>query len=348
MTISIMVYEKKIQEIFAKFQNLKIMIIGDSMIDAYTWGHVHKISPEAPVPVMQVFKKEKRLGGAANVALNLKAMGSYPILCSVIGYDKNGEKFLSLLKKNQLDTTGILQSHRRNTTIKERVIAKNQHVLRIDQEDEYAIDPVEENALIAYFKEKISVIDAIIFQDYDKGGITPLLIQKITQMAKRNNIPVMVDPKHKNFLHYKNVDLFKPNLLELSQGMQTKMDVHKEKHFNDVVETFMQKNHLKKILVTLSADGVYINNTVEKKEKYWIKAHTKSVVDVSGAGDTVISIATLCTTLQLPTFWVAYIANLAGSMACEKFGVVSITHEALQNMLLKDTVLQKLWTNDPF
>ena len=205
---------EKIKNLFDSFSKLNILIVGDVMLDAYVWGHVSRISPEAPVPIVSVDKREIRLGGAANVALNIKAMGAKPILCAVIGKDGHGEQFSSLLKNEKLSTEGILALEDRSTTTKTRIIGNKHQMLRVDDEVCTSLSEKQSNDLYQRIKKIISQqkIDALIFEDYDKGVLSPNLIDRIVKLASKSGIPTTVDPKKNNFLAYKNVDLFKPNL----------------------------------------------------------------------------------------------------------------------------------------
>lgn len=317
-----------IRKTFGSFDQLNVLIIGDVMIDAYMWGSVNRISPEAPVPIVAVSKKENRLGGAANVALNIQAMGAKPILCAVIGDDADGITFTELLKKQKLNTDGLLRIKNRPTTVKTRIIGNNHQMIRVDEELETAIGASDTTKLIALIKKQISTgkINVIIFEDYDKGCITPALIKEVVAAAKQKNIPVVVDPKKKNFLSYSGVSLFKPNLKELKEGLKTDLQKGDINELNKVVDRFLKEQKIGAALITLSEKGVYINDT---KNKIVIPAHVRDITDVSGAGDTVVSVAALCVAAGLPSKTIATLANLAGGLVCEKVGVVSINKKQL-------------------
>ena len=215
----------ELKKIFDSFNKLNVLIVGDLMLDVYYWGDVSRISPEAPVPIVAVSKKESRMGGAGNVAINIQAMGATPILCSVIGNDSNGEKLVKILKEKKLPTEGILVSKDRPTTTKTRIISNNHHIVRIDDETEEYIGEAQTKNLLEQIEKFIEAgkTDVIIFEDYDKGVISPALIKKIIALAKNKNIPTVVDPKKRNFTDYNEVTLFKPNLKELKEGL--KIDV---------------------------------------------------------------------------------------------------------------------------
>ena len=312
-----------IQQIFDSFNNLKVLIIGDVMVDAYLWGSVDRISPEAPVPIVAVKKRENRLGGAANVAINIKAMGATPILCSVIGNDRNGEELISLMKELNMSTDGMIQSSERVTTVKTRVIGNNHQLLRVDDEVMHDLSSKEQSAVLHVIrqlieKEKPAVV---VFEDYDKGVLNPELIKTVVEICKNAGISTAVDPKKKNFNSYQGVDLFKPNLIELRQGV--KVDIKKPdlETLSAICEPFRNKQQIKTIMVTLSEHGVYIGN---ENSKTIIPAHVRNISDVSGAGDTVISVAALCLGLGLSETMIASLANLAGGLVCEQVGVVPI------------------------
>lgn len=323
-----------VREIFKSFNNLNVLIIGDVMIDSYLWGKVNRISPEAPVPIVAVSKKEKRLGGAANVALNIQALGANPILCSVIGVDYEGQAFLDLLKQQKLSQKGILKCRNRITTVKTRVIGNNSQLLRVDEEVENEIENFETQQLLTLISYIINQdkIDVIIFEDYNKGLITTKLVNKVVELAKSKNIPTCVDPKKKNFNSYKGVSLFKPNLKELREGI--KMDVSGD-NINELqraVSSFRVKQNAETVLVTLAEKGVIINN---RKIKEHITAHIRKIADVSGAGDTVISVAALCRALNCHEIFTASLANLSGGLVCEQIGVVPINKDQLLEEALK-------------
>jgi rfaE bifunctional protein kinase chain/domain len=328
------VKKEHIREMFKSFNNLNVLIIGDVMIDSYMWGKVNRISPEAPVPIVTVHKKEKRLGGAANVALNIQAMGANPILCSVIGIDVEGQTFLDLLKKQKLSQKGILKSRDRITTEKTRIIGNNAQLLRVDEEIEEDITVAETQQLITLISYIIQhdKIDVILFEDYNKGLITPKLITKVVELAKSKGIPTCVDPKHKNFNSYKGVTLFKPNLKELREGLKIDISSDNINEIQRAISSFRVKQKFDTALVTLAEKGVVINSRSIKEH---VPAHVRSIADVSGAGDTVISVASLLMALHVNPIVLAAISNLAGGLVCEKIGVVPVNKEQLLEEALK-------------
>jgi len=218
--------ESSLKQLFDGFNEVTALIIGDVMIDSYLWGRVDRISPEAPVPVVQITNKENRLGGAANVALNVASLGAKPIICAVVGDDLNGGIFENLLKDGNMSTAGIVHSSARPTTVKTRVISSQQHIVRIDEESLKPLNSTEETAFIQRITSLIEneKPGVVIFEDYNKGVLTPRVIEEVIAVAKANNIPTAVDPKKDNFFAYKNVTLFKPNLKELVEGLKVDID----------------------------------------------------------------------------------------------------------------------------
>ena len=313
---------------FQKFSNLNILIIGDVMIDTYLWGTVDRISPEAPVPVVSVTKKENRLGGAANVALNIQSLGAKPVICAVVGDDQEGLEFFKLLDKQGLSKEGILTIPGRITTVKTRVIGHNQQIVRVDAETDEQISEKYLNLAFGRIQEILSKqnIDAIIFEDYDKGFLSEELISKTVILANQKNILTVVDPKKRNFLYYKNISLFKPNLKELKEGLKVDIDSSDISQINNAVDLLQQNLQAQSIMVTLSDQGVYISSARGNKV---IPAHVRNIADVSGAGDTVIATATLCLAAGMEEFKSAAIANLAGGLVCEQVGVVPISYDLL-------------------
>lgn len=317
------ILQEELEQLFQDFNQLSILIIGDVMIDAYYWGKVDRISPEAPVPIVAVNKKESRMGGAANVALNIQALGATPILCSVIGKDEEGDEFLRLVEKRKQSAMGIMRSSNRRTTQKTRIIGNNHQMLRIDAED---IDPISSQEEELFFEQIRNIvekekIDAIIFEDYDKGSITERIIEKVVTLANEKSIPTTVDPKKRNFIDYKGVSLFKPNLKELKEGLKVEFDHKNRKELEEAIQQLEDRLQNKQTLITLSESGVFIKS---KDEKHHIAAHLRDITDVSGAGDTVISVATLCLALNQQPELIAQLSNLAGGLVCENVGVVPI------------------------
>jgi rfaE bifunctional protein kinase chain/domain len=313
--------------LFERFKDIKVLIIGDIMIDEYVWGNATRISPEAPVPVVSVEKREMRLGGAANVALNVKSLGATPILCGFVGNDYHGTLFYELLQKENLIQDGIFAIENRKTTIKTRIIAHHQHLLRIDAEQTDTVPNTAHEQLSEFIRNYINDIDVIVFEDYDKGSLNADFIQKITMLAKLHNIPVVVDPKFRNFMAYKECTLFKPNLKELKEGLHLNINSQDLTQLKEAIHKVQDALNCENVMITLSEHGVVIGN---KDVFYHIPAHIRKIADVSGAGDTVVSVVALCMALKLPLQKVAELSNLAGGLVCEEVGVVPVNVEKLK------------------
>ena len=323
-----MMNKNEIVNLFKSFNDQKVLIIGDVMLDAYYFGKVDRISPEAPVPIVTVKNREVRLGGAANVALNIKALGATPVMCAVIGKDRDGDKLRELVKAENMSDAGIIDSAERMTTSKTRVIGNKHQVIRVDAEDDHALSTNEEQALLAKINELVAVgdIDVVIFQDYDKGVITENLIAEVIKTCTEKGIPTAVDPKKRNFMHFKGATLFKPNLKELNEGLNIAVTPSNTSEVEQGIDQLNESLGNKINFVTLSEYGVFIKDGASKAH---IPAHLRSISDVSGAGDTVISVAALCLALNQPIAMIGEIANLAGGLVCESVGVVSVDKDQL-------------------
>lgn len=325
-------------ELFEKFKDLRVLIIGDVMIDAYIWGHVDRISPEAPVPVVMVGGKYSRLGGAANVALNIRSMGATPLLCSVIGDDTRGDEFIQLLNDEAISSEGIVHSSNRPTTIKSRIIGNNVQMLRIDEEAIHPLIEEDQSRLLQVISHILTSRKphAIIFQDYDKGVLTPTLIGEVIRKAHEAGIPVTVDPKKNQFRAYKGVTLFKPNFKELREGTGVQLPKGFSAQLEDTVTRLCHEMNAGQVMVTLSEDGVYYcRNNGSTFESGHLPAHRRKIADVSGAGDTVISVATLCIAAGCNPACTANLANLAGGIVCEEAGVVPIKSARLLEEIIR-------------
>jgi D-glycero-beta-D-manno-heptose-7-phosphate kinase len=322
------VLRKKIIETIENFNTKKILIIGDVMVDTYIWGEVNRISPEAPVPIVSCSTEEHRLGGAANVALNVKTLSCQPIICAVTGTDAKAEIFLELLKQNGITTDFIFRDSQRPTTNKTRVIGHTQQLLRIDQESTRFIDEKLEAKLLEKISPLISQkqVDAIIFQDYDKGVITPELIRKVVRLANQFDIPTLVDPKKRNFLNYEGATLFKPNFKEFTEGLNIQLKKNDFEGIFEAAKKFLANMDNQYLFLTLSELGVFITDGRRFEN---IPARKREIADVSGAGDTVISTIAAGLAAGLPLDVLADLANLAGGLVCEKVGVVPIFKEEL-------------------
>tara|TARA_B100000900_G_scaffold412483_1_gene434386 strand:+ start:450 stop:1460 length:1011 start_codon:yes stop_codon:yes gene_type:complete len=313
--------QQTLADVFKSFQKLKVLVVGDVMLDAYIYGDVDRISPEAPVPILNVKSRDQRLGGAANVALNIQSLGATPILCSIIGNDLSGNEFLDLMKSSGLSIEGIISSRRRQTTRKNRIISEGHHLIRVDEEEDLPLNKEDQMELKRFVLRVMCDCDVIIMEDYDKGCLDQTLISQIIKAAQKIKIPVAVDPKKRNFLHFKGASLFKPNLKELNEGLKLQINPTKQNTIYEAIVLLDKQLGCLNYLITLSEYGVFAS---KGREFINHPAHIRSIADVSGAGDTVISIAALGLALDLPLAVWSGLANLGGGIVCESPGVIPI------------------------
>jgi len=316
------------KKLFASFSSLKVGVIGDVMLDTYMWGQVDRISPEAPVPVVTLHHKEYRIGGAGNVALNCKSLGAQVSVLSVTGDDEHGLLLRELFESSNIDISWLLKSADRITTNKTRVISRNQQMMRLDEEMTADLNKKDEKALLEKVQAYISAScpDMIIFEDYNKGILTGKVIREVIALCKQAGVITAVDPKRKNFFGYNQVDIFKPNLKEVKEGLNMLID--------EINQPMLQNIHeeLKKILqhsisfITLSEKGVFFQ---QDNHAGIVSSHIRNIADVSGAGDTVIAVAAMVYTATKNVHLMAEVANIAGGLVCEEVGTVAINKEKL-------------------
>ena len=312
--------------LFKSFRSVRVLIVGDVMVDAYYIGGVERISPEAPVPVVQVEKYESRLGGAGNVALNIHALGAQPVLCSVIGNDPEGQVLRRLMHDQGMTESGLIASDVRKTTTKTRVIGNRHQIVRIDHELTDDLAKMESFLLLEAVKRELEQADVLILEDYNKGVLHAGNIPQIIQLAREAGVPVIVDPKKRNFLAYKGVTLFKPNLKEIREGLNIAEELNDPDRVRDAITRLQTELQNEITMVTMSERGVLIQG---RGQEYLIPAHVRQIADVSGAGDTVVSVAALCLALGTDLKLLAALSNLAGGIVCEYTGVVPIDPERL-------------------
>ena len=316
------------ETLFAKFAGIKIGVIGDVMLDTYWWGHVERISPEAPVPVVSLDRKEERIGGAGNVALNLASLGANVSILSVAGADENAVTLKKLLTENRIRSEQLLQLPSRITTTKTRVISRNQQMMRLDAEVTKDLDADDENALLDAVKEYLSTEkpQAIIFEDYNKGVLTERVIKTVIDWCKKQGVITTVDPKRKNFFSYIGVDIFKPNLKEVKDGLNLLVDDINPDVLDDIHNRLQQQLQHAISFITLSEKGVYYQ---DDKQSRIVPSHLRNIADVSGAGDTVIAVASLVYATTKDINLMAEIANIAGGLVCEEVGTAAINKDRL-------------------
>lgn len=315
-------------QLFHQFHQLKVAVVGDLMLDTYWWGNVDRISPEAPVPVVAVRKKELRIGGAGNVALNIASLGASVSMISVLGKDDDGDQLARLLNENNIGTKYLVQSEKRITTNKIRIISRNQHMMRLDAEMTDDIGNDDEEKLLYAFENYVAAESpqVVILEDYNKGVLTASVIRKVVDLCRKLNIITTVDPKRKNFFDYRGVDIFKPNLKEVKEGLNMMPETINLHVLQDMHLLLQEKLDHKISLITLSEKGVFYQ---QGKEAAIIPTHIRSVADVSGAGDTVIAVASLVYAGTKDVKLMAEMANIAGGLVCEEVGTVAINAERL-------------------
>ena len=320
---------KRFKEIKDRFGNFNVAVVGDMMLDSYLWGDVKRISPEAPVPVVEIDNEFFRFGGAANVAFNLVKLGGTPVPFGIIGDDKNGEIFSGLLNEVNITNDFLIKDKSRPTTTKTRVISSDQQIVRIDKESKKLISEEIEEELLSNFEKRIPSIDAIILEDYNKGVLTKSLIQKVISIANKHNKIITVDPKFANFYSYNNVTVFKPNLKEAEEALGVKAE--NKNDIIDIGKSLIERLHCKYLLLTLGANGMAIFE--KDKAPLFIPTKARKVLDVSGAGDTVIATLTFALLSGANISEATFFANYAGGLVCEEAGVVPITEEKLFNKI---------------
>lgn len=322
------------EKLFSSFQNIKVGVIGDVMLDTYWWGKVERISPEAPVPVVAVSRKEQRIGGAGNVALNVAGLGSAVSVISVVGDDGDGKQVKDLLNENNIDTTYLLESKDRITTNKIRIISRNQHMMRLDAEITTSLNDCDDKALIASFEKYVmeQKPDIVILEDYNKGVLSLHIIQQVIALCKKYHVLTAVDPKRKNFFSYVGADIFKPNLHEAKEGLNIISDEVTDELLHEIHKELSAKLQHNISFITLSEKGIFYETVDDHKI---IPTHIRSIADVSGAGDTVIAVSSVVYAATKDVHLMAEMANIAGGLVCEEVGTVAID----KNKLLQECKL---------
>ncbi len=322
--------ENRLKELLLKFRSKRIAVVGDVMVDKYLWGSVARISPEAPVPIVEVEKETERLGGAANVANNVKSLGGWPLLIGVVGDDANGTLLTKLLSGQGCPIDGIVRDASRPTTIKTRVIAHNQHVVRIDNEQKREISPAVQEQILSVLRSTIASLDGIILEDYNKGVIVAPLIHQIIEMAREHGKIVTVDPKFQNFFEYKNASVFKPNRKEVEEALGMKLTSDESVH--EAAVLLKKKLNAENVLITLGEQGMSLLDN--QNSLLHLPTQARHVADVSGAGDTVIATLTMALASGASIHESASLANFAGGVVCGEVGIVPIMPDALLSRVL--------------
>jgi len=316
------------EELFNDFNSLKIGVIGDVMLDTYIWGKVDRISPEAPVPIVSLHHKEQRIGGAGNVAINCSSLGAKVFMLGVTGDDDEASQLEQLLKESLIDTTGLIKSAKRKTTNKTRIISRNQQMLRFDAEITDDLNKEEESALLRQISNFIEHEDPniLIFEDYNKGVLTEKVIEEAIALCRASGVITAVDPKRKNFFKYTNVDIFKPNMKEVQEGLNLMFETSDIYQLRNIHEQLQKQLQHKVSLITLSEKGIFYQ---QLQNAAIIPSHLRNVADVSGAGDTVIAVAAMVYAATKNAHLMAEIANIAGGLVCEEVGTAIVDREKL-------------------
>jgi rfaE bifunctional protein kinase chain/domain len=312
------------------FSKNQVLIIGDVMVDNYLFGEINRISPEAPVPIVEIETKEMRAGGAANVALNVKGLSARPHLLTVTGNDDYSRELIRILREKGIKNNHFIFSDERSTTVKTRIFDEDKQVMRYDEEITDDISKQEEELLLSKLNEILrkEKIDVIILQDYNKGVLTKKVIKQTLLLATKLNIPVCVDPKEKNFFEYQNVTLFKPNMKELSAALQMKVNPRNIASLNEAAEELRRKNRYRNLLLTMSQYGAFYSN--EASESDIVPVKPVSAADVSGAGDTVIAAAALAIVHKMDMKDICRLTNHLASKVCKRVGVSPTSKEDLK------------------
>ena len=323
---------RDLQQLLERCRGKKIAVVGDLMVDRYYWGDVMRISPEAPVPVVEVKSESTRLGGAANVANNIASLGGTPLMIGVVGKDNGGTVLRSLVRDAGFTDRGLIVDPSRPTTVKSRVIAHHQHVVRIDQESKQDVKQEIADQMLEVLRTEGDSLRAIILEDYNKGVVTKTVIHDVIAFARERGIPVAVDPKFNNFFEYQNVTVFKPNRKETEEALGMRLDSPEaiERAGRELMKR-LQADH---VLLTLGERGMSL--FARDGAPLNVPTRARKVADVSGAGDTVIATLTMALAAGTTVQQAASLANYAGGVVCGEVGIVPIDPKALVEAILED------------
>jgi rfaE bifunctional protein kinase chain/domain len=312
--------------------NRRILVIGDLMIDRYLWGKVSRISPEAPVPIINIEDEEVRFGGAANVANNLIGLNALPVLVGTVGEDAWGDIFRKRLAEKQLPGAGLITDFSRPTTVKTRIIGNNQHIARVDREKTQTVDRSIQEKALRFIEQVIDDVDALLLQDYNKGMLAPELVKEVISLANRHQKIVTVDPKFDNFLEFRNVTVFKPNRKETAEALAMRLDTAED--IEEAGRKLLKQLNARAVLITLGEKGMALFE--QDHPPSFISTRARKVADVSGAGDTVIATLTFALSAGATLKEAVSLSNFAAGVVCEEVGVVPIYKEKLVEAVLKE------------
>lgn len=319
---------KDLESVFQQMNQLKVGVIGDLMLDTYLMGRVDRISPEAPVPVISLQHREHRIGGAGNVALNAASLGASVAILGVLGDDEDANLLTDLFEKKGISTQYAFRSGKRITTNKMRIISRNQQMMRVDAEVTNDLDKGEEAHLLEKLNKYIEKErpHILILEDYNKGVLTQGVIDGAIALCQAKGILTAVDPKRKNFFAYQEVDIFKPNLKEVREALNLLPEALTLQTLRQIHHALVDKLQHRISFITLSEQGVFYQ---EKEKAAILPSHMRDIADVSGAGDTVIAVASLVYAVTKNPHLMAEIANIAGGLVCEQVGTAAINKERL-------------------
>lgn len=321
--------KKKLLNIAKRLRKAKILVVGDIILDEFIWGEVSRISPEAPVPVVEVKSQSYMPGGAANVVNNIRSLHGYASMGGVIGRDEEGRILRDQLRKIKSDIRGILIDSKRPTSHKTRIVAHGQQVVRIDRENSNEINSLIYNKLMKFIKNTIPRVDAIILEDYGKGVITASLVNEVVWLARKYGRIVSVDPKEENFFSYKGATVITPNHHEAGKALGVKIKDKKSLHY--VGKEILNKLGPQAVLITLGENGMCLFECDGRTTH--IPTVAREVYDVSGAGDTVISVLTMALAVNAPMLEAAYLSNFAAGIVVGKVGIAVARPEELRGVI---------------
>ena len=318
----------RINELVSSMERCHIAIVGDVMLDRYYRGTASRLSPEAPVPVVEIVEESEHLGGGANVAYNLSSLGVQASIFGVVGDDRSGEHLRLLLERLGIESSGLIVQRGRTTTVKTRVIADGQHIVRADQETKERIGSQVQKNLLASLNEKIEQLDGLILQDYNKGVFSPEVIEQILSLALAHNIPTFVDPKFENFFAFKASTLFKPNRKETEDALQCRLTTLDDKL--KAAHELKSRLRSRYVVLTLGSDGMILVGSDD--DPVLVPTRSIQVADISGAGDTVIAILAAASSVGATMREAVELANHAAGIVCEQVGTVPVTRQMLVTM----------------
>ncbi len=316
-------------EIFERFSSINVLIVGDVMLDRYWWGNVNRISPEAPVPVVNLTGTTMVAGGAANVAANVSGLGAKPLLVGIIGDDADGSIFPEILSASNVSGDYLYKIKTRLTTVKTRIVGHNQQIVRIDTETKIALEKKHEDEIWKTISKLLKQTQIIILSDYGKGFLTDNLTKRLITIASKKGIPILADPKGKNFSKYKGATLLTPNRLEISEAY--KLDDYGQGTLNTIGSEIIEELLLNALLVTQGEEGMTLFQ--KNSEPEHLSALARDVYDVTGAGDTVIACLAVALAGGLTILEAAKIANIAAGIIVEQIGTTAISRESLETAL---------------